>query len=218
MSSPLFGVGLLNSIMFGVYGNSFRVLSQKNSKPIVINASLSGSCAGVIACFVITPLDLIKIRLQVQRGYSVYKGPFDCIKQIVKNDGFSGLFRGFVLTVLRDVPGYTAYFGAYECCKSKLGHSPPALLISGGLAGIASWLVSYPQDVIKSRMQSNPLKKDGTPKYINGLDCVRKSFQKEGISVFFRGLTVTCIRTFPKSAVTFFVYEVCCITIILTLL
>jgi solute carrier family 25 carnitine/acylcarnitine transporter 20/29 len=79
--------------------------------------------------------------------------------------------------------------------------SPVGQLVAGGLGGIAAWGISYPIDVIKSRMQTYP-------EYKGILDCAVKSYRAEGHRVFFAGLGTTVIRSFPVNAVIFLVYEV----------
>ena len=78
------------------------------------------------------------------------------------------------------------------------------VLVAGGFAGITSWAVATPLDVIKSRMQM------AGPKhrvYRGVLDCMARSAQQEGLGVFFRGLTINSARAFPINAVTFLSYE-----------
>lgn len=63
--------------------------------------------------------------------------------------------------MLRDVPAFGAWFFTYEYLKAWLaapGRKPGvvAQLLSGGVAGCASWLISFPADVIKSRVQTMP--------------------------------------------------------------
>ena len=78
-------------------------------------------------------------------------------------EGIKGYYRGFWVTFIRDVPSWGVYFYSYEVFKklinrslSKDNGSTPhqsnlmVMSLSGGLAGIASWLVSYPFDVIKT--------------------------------------------------------------------
>lgn len=76
-------------------------------------------------------------------------------------------------------------------------------LMAGGLAGTFSWLISFPMDVVKSRLQVDGM--DGKPKYTSSMDCVRKSIASEGYSFFTRGLTSTILRAFPMNAVCFLV-------------
>ena len=74
-------------------------------------------------------------------------------------------------------------------------------LLSGGLAGILTWLVNYPIDVIKSRIQADGTQ--GVNRYHGFVDCGKQILQSEGIRGFKKGLGVTLIRAFPVNAVTF---------------
>lgn len=76
-------------------------------------------------------------------------------------------------------------------------------LMAGGFAGTFSWLISFPIDVIKSRLQVDGM--DGKQKYNGALDCFRKSYQSEGISFLSRGLISTLMRAFPMNAVCFLI-------------
>ncbi|CAG8443186.1 13981_t:CDS:2 [Dentiscutata heterogama] len=112
----------------------------------------------------------------------------------------------------------------------------PKLLFSGGIAGVLSWASIYPlayhSDVIKSRIQTQqqpiskstimnktmtsfvnynqPLTKiqQSSASYSGIIDCAVRSYRKEGISVFFKGITPTLVRALPVNAVTFYVYEI----------
>lgn len=76
-------------------------------------------------------------------------------------------------------------------------------LMAGGLAGTFSWLISFPVDVVKSRLQVDGI--DGTSKYNGAIDCMKKSYQAEGLKFFTRGLNSTLMRAFPMNAVCFLV-------------
>lgn len=62
------------------------------------------------------------------------------------------------MLLLFQVPGFASYFMTYEyLSRSWSGSngevSPFVVLMAGGIAGSASWVFSYPLDVIKSRIQ-----------------------------------------------------------------
>jgi len=76
-------------------------------------------------------------------------------------------------------------------------------LMAGGLAGTFSWLISFPIDVVKSRLQVDGI--DGKPRYAGAMDCVRQSYREEGAKFFTRGLNSTLMRAFPMNAVCFLV-------------
>lgn len=75
-------------------------------------------------------------------------------------------------------------------------------MVAGGLAGISSWLVSYPIDVVKTCIQGDDPQK---PKYTGYFDCARQNYQSEGWTFFSRGLMSTIIRSFPMNAACFLV-------------
>ena len=69
---------------------------------------------------IVSPIELVKCRLQLQTEASdkaYYKGPFDCVKKIVVEEGFISLFNGMVSTVLREIPAYGGQFTAYFLAK-----------------------------------------------------------------------------------------------------
>ena len=96
------------------------------------------------------------------------------VSHITRAAGFGGLFRGLGITATREVPAFAVYFSSYEVIvrwgpdmiviRSKdwfgflvrnLGESTGAVLFGGGMAGVLSWVATYPQDVIKSRLQAD---------------------------------------------------------------
>ena len=73
-------------------------------------------------------------------------------------------------------------------------------IISGGFAGIAAWLPCYPQDVIKSVIQSSETK-------LTIYEASQKIYKTSGLRGFLKGFTPTMIRAFPANAATFLGYE-----------
>lgn len=47
-------------------------------------------------------------------------GVMQVTMQIIHQDGFPGLFRGMVPTLIREVPGYFFFFGGYELSRYLL--------------------------------------------------------------------------------------------------
>jgi len=141
----------------------------------------------------------------------VYKGSWDCASKIVRQNGVLGLYRGWWSTVWRDAPSYGGYFASYEWTKYMLNTNPrkrPSTIVfltAGSVAGIVTWLSTYPFDVLKSVIQTLP---DTTPRSQTSMWHVAKTYYGEyGMYFFFRGLSPTLIRAVPTNAVTFLVYE-----------
>jgi len=104
-------------------------------------------------------------RLQLSRSGvvgEVYKGPIDCAMTIVKNEGFSGLYKGLSPALLRACTYGSARIGLYEPLKQLIAGDKPAdqlpigLKILAGVSsgGLASYIFS-PVDLVKVRMQGD---------------------------------------------------------------
>lgn len=224
MSSPMAGVAFVNAIVFGVHGNMSKHIKDPES---LRSQVLCGATAGLFQSFVSSPMELVKTRVQLQTEASAasvkclstaasssttvsnctsYSSPLDCLRKIYTMDGWRGLFRGQLITIYRDVPGFASYFLTYEyltrALASKDGSvSPAAVLFAGGSAGAASWVFTYPIDVIKSRLQADGIR--GASKYKGIIHCAKASIAAEGMGVMFRGLNSSLIRAFPTNAATF---------------
>ena len=84
-------------------------------------------------------------------------------KNVIQESGIFGLFRGLSSTIAREMPGYFCFFGAYEGTRellAKPGQSRDEIgwvktMVAGGIGGSVLWLVIFPADVVKSRIQVN---------------------------------------------------------------
>lgn len=205
MSSPMAGVAAVNAIVFGVYGNVQRNRSDPDS---LYSHFMAGTAAGLAQSIICSPMELVKTRLQLQdnlpKGAFKYKGPMECMRHIWRIEGFRGAFRGLGITAARDMPGFSSYFISYELMvRSVADPSPFYILMAGGSAGTISWLLTFPIDVVKSRLQADGM--SGKPQYNGIVDCLRKSYAEERLGFLSRGLASTLLRAFPMNAVCFLV-------------
>jgi solute carrier family 25 carnitine/acylcarnitine transporter 20/29 len=145
--SPLLGVGFEKAIVFGMYDKVQGLFINPNRSIPLVNV-ISGAVAGLSASFLVTPYERIKILLQ--NGSSVQRETFR----------IRSLFRGLSMTFTREVPGFAIYFSVYEWMKYNLHiktrkpfHHYHSFLY-GGLSGAAAWIFIYPQDRIKTLIQS----------------------------------------------------------------
>jgi len=99
LASPIVGSMFENAVLF----SSFEFMKEnlpKVSKVFdheLFRAACSGAFAGVAVAYVLTPVELIKCRLQVIHPDPNlnFKGPIDCLVKTVKNEGISkGLYKG----------------------------------------------------------------------------------------------------------------------------
>lgn len=198
------GVALVNAVVFGVYGNIQKRSSDPNS---LKSHCCAGTTAGLIQSVITSPMELVKTRMQMQSHQTSgprFPSSIECMRHIHRIEGVRGLFRGFGITAARDVPGFASYFVLYEAMM-RTSDRPGAFhtLMAGGLAGVASWVVSLPIDVVKTRLQADGASQ--TSRYAGIIDCVRQSYRSEGLSFLTRGMSSTLIRAFLMNSVCFYV-------------
>ncbi|CAE6430478.1 unnamed protein product [Rhizoctonia solani] len=202
MGPPLAGVTPIFAISFWAYDLGKKITLSLGE------LAFAGFFSAIPTTLVAGPAERVKVLLQVQGqgGQSKYSGPTDVVRQLYREGGLKSIFRGTAATLARDGPGSAAYFVAYEVAKKKLtpaGSDPSqlnlsAVVLAGGLAGVAMWSVAIPPDVIKSRLQSAP---SGT--YSGFIDCVQKTIAKDGIKALWKGFGPAMARAFPANAATF---------------
>jgi len=219
--SPLAGVGLCVSIQFAAVEQMKAFFAARNrspSDPLTWSQHyLCGAVAGVANSIVSGPVEQIRSLLQVQSASksseAAFHGPVDAVKKIYSSYGFGGIYRGQLITILREFQGYGGYFLAYEfavssCLKEgqKLQDlNPLVVMMCGAIGGYGMWIPVYPIDFIKSKLQTDVF---GSARKYNGIvDCVQKTWYAEGIRGFYRGFLPCLLRAAPVNACTFLAYE-----------
>ncbi|XP_043723108.1 mitochondrial arginine transporter BAC2-like [Telopea speciosissima] len=231
MAAPVASVTFQNALVFQTYAVLSRAFDSSNNNidpPSYKSVGLAGFGTGALQSLLLTPVELVKIRLQLQQttGRSSHKhqsidqqgSPVSLAKYIFRREGMKGLYRGLTITALRDAPAHGFYFWTYEYtrekfhpgCRKNGQESLQTMLFAGGLAGVASWVCCYPLDVVKTRLQSqmqSPLD-NPPPKYLGIIDCFRKSVKEEGFRVLWRGLGTAIARAFVVNGAIFAAYEI----------
>ncbi|KAI8059608.1 mitochondrial carrier domain-containing protein [Gongronella butleri] len=175
---------------------------------------VAGGAAGASQVVFTNPLEIVKIRLQVQGEY--LKAHPDMPRRsaiwIVKNLGVVGLYKGVSACLLRDVPFSAIYFPAYAHLKKDFFKEGPdhkltisELLMAGAIAGMPAAYFTTPADVIKTRLQVEARK--GQSSYTGIMDAGRKIMAEEGFKAFFKGGPARIFRSSPQFGVTLTVYE-----------
>ncbi|XP_056150960.1 solute carrier family 25 member 47-A isoform X2 [Lampris incognitus] len=222
MSLPVTTISMTSSVVFGTYRNCLQCMSQlrgaargPNTK---VEVFLSGMAGGIAQIFVMSPGDIVKVRLQCQTesmrsgAKPKYYGPVHCLLCIIKEEGILGLYRGAVPLMLRDGPSYATYFLTYTTiCKwltqsGKKGPEWSGVMLAGGVAGMAGWTVGTPMDVVKARLQMDGARE--RKRYKGFFHCISQTVQTEGAGVFFKSWGINCLRAFPVNMVVFVTYEV----------
>ncbi|KAI1715945.1 mitochondrial carrier protein [Ditylenchus destructor] len=169
------------------------------------------------------PMSVVKSRLQLQKQNNVYTGMRHAFFEIVKNEGFGALYRGFWVTMPQITASFM-YSSVYEKLRNMLTshtqiNSPPSVsALAGGCASCCTQLVFVPTDIVAQYMMvyNNPdaftggkstnaaiinhLKQDQLEKrWTLGLRVIRAVYKVDGILGFYRGFLSSLMLYIPSS-------------------
>lgn len=176
---------------------------------------LAGGTAGFCQVIFTNPLEIVKIRLQVQGELAKRSDavPRRSAMWIIRNLGIVGLYKGAPACLMRDGPFSAIYFPTYAHLKKDFfGESPQKklgvlqLLTAGAIAGMPAAYLTTPFDVIKTRLQVEARKGEAT--YNGVADAARKIFKDEGFKAFWKGGPARIVRSSPQFGFTLAAYEV----------
>ncbi|KAK3395858.1 amino acid transporter [Sordaria brevicollis] len=189
ITAPLVGAALENSSLFFferigrglIYSCGF---AAPNTELSLSALWFTGGFAGAFTSFILTPVELVKCKIQVPDepgGKPRQLKPIPVIKEIWRHEGLRGFWHGQMGTLIREAGGCAAWFGSKETTSKwfrernekallKRGGSQEDLLesrdkalplwqqaIAGASAGMSYNFLFFPADTVKSRMQTSPL-------------------------------------------------------------
>ncbi|KAK3994687.1 mitochondrial carrier domain-containing protein [Cladorrhinum sp. PSN332] len=210
----LVGVAPEKAIKLTVNDLVRKQLTDKNGNIHWGAEVLAGGTAGGCQVVFTNPLEIVKIRLQVQGevAKSVEGAPRRSAMWIIRNLGLVGLYKGASACLLRDVPFSAIYFPTYSHLKKDLfGESQTKklgvvqLLTAGAIAGMPAAYLTTPCDVIKTRLQVEARK--GDTQYTGLRHAAKTIWKEEGFRAFFKGGPARIFRSSPQFGFTLAAYE-----------
>lgn len=117
---------------------------------------VAASCGETAACLVRVPTEVVKQRMQAGMHSSIT----EAVVNIIKHDGgFPGMFKGFGITLMREIPFAFIQFPLYEFGKSCISHFAGGRdthayegAVCGSLSGAFAAAATTPLDVLKTRL------------------------------------------------------------------
>ncbi|XP_033031474.1 mitochondrial thiamine pyrophosphate carrier-like [Trachypithecus francoisi] len=179
--------------------------------------AVAGSVSGLVTRALISPFDVIKIRLQLQHERlsrsdpnAKYHGILQASRQILQEEGLTPFWKGHIPAQILSIGYGAVQFLSFEML-TELVHRGSVYdarefsvhFVCGGLAACMATLTVHPVDVLRTRFAAQ-----GEPKVYNTLrHALGTMYRSEGPQVFYKGLAPTLIAIFPYAGLQFFCYS-----------
>lgn len=193
---------------------------------------IASGISGTMITLLTNPIWVLKTRmLSSDRGTEgAYENMWQGARSLWATEGARGFYRGAVISMLGNSHG-AVQFAVYEPMKKawrrhlatrereresevvnsrglriateeKLSNT--ATLVISGAAKVVAGAVTYPYQVVRSRLQTY----EAEERYGKGImGVVGKAWKEDGWRGFYRGLGTNVFRVLPATWVTFLVYE-----------
>jgi solute carrier family 25 S-adenosylmethionine transporter 26 len=209
------------SIYFGVYSYCKRRLlsTELGRQRPMLCVAVSAALGNSVASFSRVPYEVVKQQLQT----GAYSSTLEALSTIVRSGPRQALGHifpkgGIAIQMWRDVPYAVVTLLLYETLQASIrkryngsgGTGPMSsrrrkvldFVVGGAAGGMGSW-VTNPQDVIKTRLQTNSDAYGGSV-----AACAAALWKEGGPSVFLRGSVPRLLHKVPANAFFFLFYEV----------
>jgi len=182
-----------------------------------LDHAIAGAVSGFVTRFLSQPLDVIKIRFQLQvepiskHHTGKYRSMSQAFLLILKEEGFAALWKGHAPAQLLSIAYGTGQFYSYNIFMKTMEKFPQieewyhmTHFIAGAGAGSVGTIISFPFDTVRTRLvaQSNSFQV-----YNGVLHSFRSILQQESPRVFFSGLLPTLLQIAPHTGLQFAFYK-----------
>jgi solute carrier family 25 (adenine nucleotide translocator) protein 4/5/6/31 len=163
----------------------------------------SGGLAGALANTICYPFDFARTRLasDLKAGEGKFKGIGDCIMTTIRNQGITGLYTGWTVTVM----GAFVYRAGQLGCFKQIQDLNPYQKDKGTLGAVSSFVAvtmartvvmpfNYPFDTVRRRMMLESEKPVSERLYRGSFDCFQSVLRKEGLKGMYKGMIPELFR------------------------
>lgn len=186
------GKDAVRFLSFDTVKNAFKDKETGALSPL--RNMLAGMSAGVLASILaVTPTERVKTALIDDARHSKqYTSTIHCIKQILKEDGMIGLYRGFAGTTMKQASATSFRMGSYNIIKDfeearQIPQNTATNFANGAVAGVITTLATQPFDCIKTRSQAAQV--------TTTMQAISSIWLDDGIRGFWRGTVMRLGRT-----------------------
>lgn len=207
------------SIRIGLYDDVKRIYAEAFTGRSVppdesVNVGIRVAAGVTTGAFAITcaqPTDVVKVRMQAQRGGGApvrYASPTHAYRAIATAEGVRGLWKGLMPNIARNCIVNAAELVTYDIVKETLlrrkllSDNMVCHFVSAFGAGFCATVVASPVDVVKTRFMNS-----GSGIYRGATHCAMCMLQENGLTAFYKGFMPAFIRLGSWNVVMFMCFE-----------
>ncbi|XP_057324317.1 mitochondrial thiamine pyrophosphate carrier-like isoform X1 [Microplitis mediator] len=181
------------------------------------NHAVAGAISGFMTRLICQPLDVIKIRFQLQvepisrRHVSKYQSLFQATSTIIHEEGLLALWKGHVPAQFLSITYGMAQFYSYHklmelMTNTRISNWQFSMnFIAGATAGSIATIASFPFDIARTRLVAQ----SSNHKIYTGLfNCYATILKTESVRTLFRGLSLTLLQIAPHTGLQFLFYNI----------
>jgi len=179
-------------------------MSNPNSQDlfVVTSAFIGKSCNLLVSAPLDRGMTIMQTQGTIKNLQTPYKGVLNCIARLYREEGFWHLWRGTSAGLLANVPKVFLNFPVKDFFKKILpqyNYKAQPLeffvmnIMSGAIAGAATFIFTYPWELIRIQLQSD-LGKDRKDRQFTGIrDCFGHIYRNSGIRGLYRGYLLSFV-------------------------
>lgn len=194
--------------------------SLQTSTQSSISCFIAGALSGIPEATIVTPFQVVKVRLQSKDYVGKYRNTADCAVKIVREEGILKLMSGWSPTILRNSVWNAVYFGSMNYLKQSVASFFPAkrsflldrveTLVTGFLGAVFATCFNAPFDVVKSRIQSQASSDGSVLRYRGTFQTLGLILKEEGWQACYKGFQPKAIRMGLGGGVAMLTFELIC--------
>ena len=161
--------------------------------------------AGITSRTATAPLERIKVLYQNKKNIKI--SYYSYLPNLIKKEGFKSLFNGNGINCLRVFPESSIRYSVFDYSKKYLDEKGldknTNYFLSGSIGGIVASCTVYPIETVRTKLTAQSNKNT----YNGFIDCIKKTFSKNGIRGFYNGNVIYSLGMFPYQGTNFLTYE-----------
>lgn len=176
-------------------------------RTLLFSQLTAGAIAGLANVVLLSPLEVVKVRLQAQARASSsaaaalpyrYHGLAHALRVMWRQEGWRSYYRGINASLWAFVPNWAVYWVSYEALKRRMTPAntqtpPPVHVLSAIGAGAGTAVATAPLWTLKSRLQTEIAVGAKRRRYKSVWSGLRRIVADEGFPALYKGLSPTLL-------------------------